>query len=148
MRHWYYTEWSKSPATKSWHMFCVPENKLHWNQETKNNVILSVGNAHRFQRCMHSLFSSCLMQPGEEFLQWPETVHQTIYCRFVWHRRIGKCIPKLILASLTMNTLCICEKDIIAIRLFEDSWRTGASRLHHEVTCVGSCIVTAILCVY
>jgi hypothetical protein len=28
-----------------------------------------------------------------------ETVHQTRYCRFVWHRRIGKCIPKLILAS-------------------------------------------------
>jgi hypothetical protein len=28
-----------------------------------------------------------------------EMVHQTRYCRFVWHRRIGKCIPKLILAS-------------------------------------------------
>jgi hypothetical protein len=26
-------------------------------------------------------------------------VHQTRYCRFVWHRRIGKCIPKLVLAS-------------------------------------------------
>jgi hypothetical protein len=29
-----------------------------------------------------------------------ETVHQTRYCRFVWHSRIGKCIPKLILESL------------------------------------------------
>jgi hypothetical protein len=28
-----------------------------------------------------------------------ETVHQTRYCRFAWHRRIGKCMPKLILAS-------------------------------------------------
>jgi hypothetical protein len=27
------------------------------------------------------------------------TVHQTRYCRFVWHRKIGKCIPKLILES-------------------------------------------------
>jgi hypothetical protein len=34
----------------------------------KNNVVLSVGNVHRVQRCMHSLFSTCLMQPGEEFL--------------------------------------------------------------------------------
>jgi hypothetical protein len=28
-----------------------------------------------------------------------ETAHQTIHWRFVWHRRVGKCIPKLILAS-------------------------------------------------
>jgi hypothetical protein len=28
-----------------------------------------------------------------------ETVHQTRYCRFVWHRKIGKSIFKLILAS-------------------------------------------------
>jgi hypothetical protein len=27
------------------------------------------------------------------------TVHQTKDCRFVWHRRIGKCDPKLIMAS-------------------------------------------------
>jgi hypothetical protein len=37
--------------------------------ENKNNVILSVGNIHRVQRCIHSLFSSCLMQLGEEYLQ-------------------------------------------------------------------------------
>jgi hypothetical protein len=40
------------------------------------------------------------MKPGEEFLQWPETVHQTRYCRFVWYSRVGECIPKLFLASL------------------------------------------------
>jgi hypothetical protein len=37
-------------------------------RKQRNNVILSVGNVHRVQRCMHSFFSSCLMQPGEEFL--------------------------------------------------------------------------------
>jgi hypothetical protein len=34
-----------------------------------------------------------------------ETVHQTRYCLFVWHRRIGKCIPKLILAR-KVRTRC------------------------------------------
>jgi hypothetical protein len=29
----------------------------------------------------------------------PETVHQMTHCRFVWHRKIGKCIPKHILAG-------------------------------------------------
>jgi hypothetical protein len=29
---------------------------------------MSVGNVHRVQRCMYSLCSSCMMQPGEEFL--------------------------------------------------------------------------------
>jgi hypothetical protein len=82
--------------------FCLSKNKLHWNHKTKNNVILSVGNVHHVQQCMYSLFSSCLVQPSEEFLHASsvmEMVHQTRYCRFVWHRRIGKCIPKLIPAS-------------------------------------------------
>jgi hypothetical protein len=59
-----------------------------------------------------------------------ETVHQTKYCQFVWHKRIGKWIPKLIPSSLvrtrcqvilTVNTRCTCEKDILALRLFEDN---------------------------
>jgi hypothetical protein len=45
-----------------------------------------------------------------------------------------------------MNTRCTCEKDILALRLFADNWRTGASRLQHDVTCVGSCVVKATLC--
>jgi hypothetical protein len=61
-----YTGWSKSHATHSWHIFV--KGKLHWNKKTINNVILSVGHVHRVQRCMHSLFFSCLMQPCEEFL--------------------------------------------------------------------------------
>jgi hypothetical protein len=34
-----------------------------------------------------------------------ETVHQTRFSRFVWHMRIGKCIPKRILASY-LRTRC------------------------------------------
>jgi hypothetical protein len=44
-----------------------------------------------------------------------------------------------------VNTLSTCEKDILALRLFGDNRRTGASRLLHDVTCAGCCIVTAIL---
>jgi hypothetical protein len=51
-----YTAWSKSHATHSWHMFYLSKNKLHWNQERKNNVILGVENVHRVQRSIHSLF--------------------------------------------------------------------------------------------
>jgi hypothetical protein len=32
------------------------------------SVKKSAGNVHRVQRCMHSLFPSCLIQPVEEFL--------------------------------------------------------------------------------
>jgi hypothetical protein len=44
------------------------KNKVHWNQKTKKNVVLSAGNVHRVHRCMYSLFSWCLLQPGEVFL--------------------------------------------------------------------------------
>jgi hypothetical protein len=74
----------------------------HWNQKTKTNVILSVGNIHRVQWCMNPLLSSCLMQPGNLSIIAScvtETGYQKRYCRSVWRRRIGKCIPKLILAS-------------------------------------------------
>jgi hypothetical protein len=48
----------------------------------------------------------------------------------------------------TINTCCICEKYIVASRLFEDNWQTGASRLQRDVTCVSSRIVTGILCLF
>jgi hypothetical protein len=35
---------------------------------TKNNVALSAGSVHRVQRFKHSLFSSCMMEPCEQFL--------------------------------------------------------------------------------
>jgi hypothetical protein len=34
-----------------------------------------------------------------------ETVRQTRHCQFVWHRKIGKCVPKLILTSY-VRTRC------------------------------------------
>jgi hypothetical protein len=40
--------------------YVVTENK---------NVILRVGNVHRVQPCMHSLFSLCMMKAAKEFLQ-------------------------------------------------------------------------------
>jgi hypothetical protein len=45
----------------------ICQKKITLKSENKN-VVLSVGSVHRVQRCMHSLFPSCLMQPGEEFL--------------------------------------------------------------------------------
>jgi hypothetical protein len=82
----------------------LSKNKLHWSQKTKNNVMLYVGNVHRVQRCVHSLFPHVWWNPVKSFCV-TETVHQTRYCRFVRHRRIGKCIPKLILAS-SVRTRC------------------------------------------
>jgi hypothetical protein len=66
------------------------------NKKTMLYLVLETSTAVS-DACIHSFThvwcnpvkSSCVM----------ETVHQTGYCRFVWHRRIGKCIPKLILAS-------------------------------------------------
>jgi hypothetical protein len=96
-----YSEWSKSHATRNtWPDTCsvCQKNKLHCNQKTKKNVILSVEMSIAFSdACIHSfphvwcnlVKSSCVT----------ETVHQTRYCRFVWRRRIRKSIPKLILAS-------------------------------------------------
>jgi hypothetical protein len=46
---------------------CQKTNYIEiWKKKKK--VILSVGNVHCIQRCMHSLFSSYLMQPSEGFL--------------------------------------------------------------------------------
>jgi hypothetical protein len=47
-----YTGWSKNHATHSSHVFQLSRNKLHWNMK-KNNVMSSVGNVHRVQRCIH-----------------------------------------------------------------------------------------------
>jgi hypothetical protein len=73
-------------------MLYLSKNKLHWNQKTKNQFYIKCWKCPPHS-AMHALFSSCLMQPGEEFFV-REAFHQTRYCRFV-----GKCIPKLILAS-------------------------------------------------
>jgi hypothetical protein len=48
-----------------------------------------------------------------------ETVHQTKYCRFVWHRRIGKCIPKLILASQVRTRCQVAFDNEHSLRLWK-----------------------------
>jgi hypothetical protein len=131
-------------------MFFLSKNKLHWNQKTKNNVILSVGNVHCVQRCMHALFSSCLMQSDEEFLCHGNGSPDEIFsiCLVQENQEVypwthsGKLSKKEMPDSVWQWTLV--KKGILALRLFEDNWRTGASRLQHDVTCVCSCIVTAM----
>jgi hypothetical protein len=54
------TERSESHAIHSWYMCYLSKNKLHWNQKTKNNVILSVGNVYHVQWSMHA-FTRFLM---------------------------------------------------------------------------------------
>jgi hypothetical protein len=67
----HHTEWSEIHIIHSWHSLFAPTHppKTTGIRKQTKNVILSVGNVHRIQQCMHSLFSSCLMQPGEEVLQ-------------------------------------------------------------------------------
>jgi hypothetical protein len=51
---------------------CSSCQKIYYNESIKKNkkttVIYSFWNVHHIQWCM--LFSACLMQPNEEFLQW------------------------------------------------------------------------------
>lgn len=39
-----------------------------------------------------------------------------------------------------------CAKDILSLEMFEENWLSGTSQLQHDVTLVGSCIATVILC--
>jgi hypothetical protein len=120
--------------------FYLSKNKLHWNKNTKKSYI-RVRNVHRVQRCMHSLFSfvwckllksSCVM----------ETVHQTRYCRFVWHRRIGKCIPKTHSGKLSKNEMprSVRQWTLVALlkktSLHFDCWKTtdGLARAGYNMT--------------
>jgi hypothetical protein len=153
--HWYIQGDRK--VTQPWHMFYLSKNKLHWNQKTKNNVILSVGNVHHALQCMHSLFSSCLMEPGEELLchrnSSPDEIlliclAQENHEMYPWTHS-GMLSKNEMPGSVRQWTLReLVKKDILAHRLLKDNWRTGASKLQHDITCVGFCIVTAILCVY
>jgi hypothetical protein len=55
----------------------ICQKQITLKSERKNkNLLLSVGNILRVQRCMHSLFPSYLMQPAEEIRKWPEAVCQ------------------------------------------------------------------------
>jgi hypothetical protein len=65
-------------------------------QKTMSYYVLEMSTAFS-DASIHS-FPHILCFPVKSFCV-TETVHQTRYCRYVWHRRIWKCIPKLILAS-------------------------------------------------
>jgi hypothetical protein len=58
------TEWSRTSATYSLHMFYLSktkQNNLHWNNKKWCHI--------KCCKCpTRSVFSSCLMQPGEQFL--------------------------------------------------------------------------------
>jgi hypothetical protein len=85
---------------------CSICQKISYTEIRKQKtIILNVGDDHRVQRCMHSLRRSTGTVSVLHASCVTETVHQTRYCRFVWHRRIEKCIPKLILAS-QVRTSC------------------------------------------
>jgi hypothetical protein len=81
-----------------WLMFYFSKTKLHSNQKTKNNVILLLEMSTAFSDAFIHSFPHDWCNPVKSSCV-AETVHQTRYCRFVWHGKIGKCVPKLILAS-------------------------------------------------
>jgi hypothetical protein len=147
------TGWSECRGIQSWH-FLFLKKQIILNAENKE-CYNCLGNVNRAQRCTHSLFSSPLMQPGDEFLQWQQMVHQTRHCRFVWQRRIGNVSlnsfwqvkwERNFRWCSASNNHCTCEEDILALRLLKDNWRTGASRLQHDVTCMGSCSYSYTAC--
>jgi hypothetical protein len=87
------TQDDRKVTTHSWRVFHFSKHKLQWNQKTKT---LSVGNIFHVRRCTHSPSSSCLMQLSEQFpCDRNGSPHEIMS---VWHKRIGKCNPKLILA--------------------------------------------------
>jgi hypothetical protein len=146
----------KKSCTHSNHMFCLSKNKLHWNLKTKTVLCDMFLSVHHVQHaCIHS-FSSCMMQPGKDFLQWPEIVHQTRYYQLFGTGESGSASLNSLwlvkeqqngMQDSSVNTYCICGKGILAVQLLKDNWRTGATRLQQEVTCMGCCTVTETLCV-
>jgi hypothetical protein len=73
--------------------------------------------------------SSCVM----------ETVHQTRYCRFFWHRRAGKCIPKLILTSQIRTSYQVVFDNEHSLHLWKRHPCTSAVEIqltdcHEQVT--------------
>jgi hypothetical protein len=75
---------------------CSICHKINYIEIRKQRTMLCcVGNVHRVQRCIHS-FPHVWYNPVKSSCV-TETFHQKRYCRFVWHRKIGKCIPKLIM---------------------------------------------------
>jgi hypothetical protein len=140
-----YVVWKKhwnQKTEKKCHIKCwvCPEHNKVWRISSKLSSLNTEGRSKQFLSCL---------------LRVTEKVHHTRYRRSVWHWRIGKCIRKLILASyvrtkcqvvLDIEHACTCEKEITALQLLKDNWRTVASRLQREVTRMGCCIVSDMVC--
>jgi hypothetical protein len=146
-------------------MLYLSKNKLHSNQKTNNNVTLSVGSVDRVTK-----FDG--YRPNYRHLRPKVDRNGLCSSRFLCHRNgtpeeiMSVCFGtgesgNVSINSFwqvkqerdarwcsTVNTGYNCEKDILTLRLFEDSWRTGASKLQDDVNLVGCCVVTAISCVY
>jgi hypothetical protein len=81
---------SKSHSTHLTYFVCQKINYFEIGKQ-KSGVTLRVGIVDRVQRCVHLLFSSCLLQPAEEFL-----------CQ-------GNCSPdQLLLICLTQENREMC----------------------------------------
>jgi hypothetical protein len=59
------TEWLKSHTTHSWRLFSLAQNNLYWNYKKEYSKCWKC--PPRSARCVGSLFSSCLLQPAEQF---------------------------------------------------------------------------------
>jgi hypothetical protein len=66
--------------------------------ENKKQCFLVLEMSTMFSDARIHSFSYVWCNPVKSFCVM-EMVHHTRYCQFVWHRRIGKCVPKLILVS-------------------------------------------------
>lgn len=104
------------------HVLIVKKRKLNWNQERENNFIWSVENVYS-----NSLFSSCLVQPGEQVTQWAGNDYMTSPAwaivqsqrynvlinpvELYWIEIINKCFN---MGSVTFHSLCIvlCTKTL------------------------------------
>jgi hypothetical protein len=160
-------------------MLYLPKNKLHWNQKTKYNVILNVGNVQSVTQfdgyrpnyrhltpkvdrngfCPARFLCQGNGSPDEILSICLKQENLKIYPKFILaiclKQENLKIYPKLILASFVRTRCQVVFDNKHSLHLWKrhpctwllkDNWLTDASILQHDVTSVGSCIVTAILC--
>lgn len=132
---------SKSHATHSWRVSHLSKNRLHWNQKTKNSFTLSFENVHRVQPFFPILYATRwrVLVAWKWFTRRDFTI---VFLNSFWRVKIE--MP----GSFPQWKLVARPEMILAFPMLKYNWRSGESKLEHEITCIGSCIVTAILCVY
>jgi hypothetical protein len=102
---------SKSRVNHYWHMLYLSKNKLHWN-------------LGRMRIIRWKCSSRSRMQAFTLFLVF-DAARRTVLCRgkgspdqtlWVWHRRIGKCVPKHVLISKNEMPGNVREQAVVACR--------------------------------